>query len=70
MLNETRNELLILLTMQKKETAEDKKFQLEYLLERFERDIEVKIEDANRVIKQEQENLETLKYVREQLGIK
>jgi len=66
-MNEIRNELLLLLSYATKE--DDKQFYLEQVLERFEYDITRKLEDLDYKKKELEGNLETLKYVRKELGI-
>lgn len=64
-MNEIRNELLTLLNLTK---TNDKKFYTELLLERFEIDIKRQLEDIQYKEEQLKDNLETLKYVREELN--
>lgn len=73
MINEIRNELIILLDMQKakKENSKEKEqFYLKWLLERYEVDIKNKLEEVDRKKKELEDNLATLEYVREKLGVK
>lgn len=69
MFSDTRNELLELLEMELCQNEKDRKFKLELLLERFEDGIQRKIEEANRVIEKEKENLEVLEIVKQKLNI-
>lgn len=64
-MNEIRNELLTLLNLTK---TDDKKLYTELLLERFEIDIKRQLEDIQYKEEQLKDNLETLKYVREELN--
>lgn len=68
-MNEIRNELLTILNLSKN-GEDNKKFYTELLLERFEYDIKDQLEDVEYKKKELEGNLETLKYVREQLEIK
>lgn len=68
-MNEIRNELLTLLNMEKN-GEDNKRFYLELLLERFEIDIKRQLEDIQYKEKQLKDNLETLKYIKEELNIK
>ena len=67
--NEIRNELSLLLNYVKAENKEDKNFQLKWLLERFEADIERQLTDIKYKQKELENNLETLEYVKKELGI-
>lgn len=69
-MNEIRNELLILLQLAKATDEKDKKFQLEWLLERFENDIKRQLDDLKYKINELERNLETLNYVKQELNIK
>lgn len=67
--NETRNELLQLLSLTqdiKKEDG-DIDFKVNWLLESFERQINREIEEAERVIAQAKENKELLEYVKKEI---
>ena len=55
--------------MELSKNEKDRKFKLELLLERFEDGIQRKIEEANRVIEKEKENLEVLEIVKQKLNI-
>lgn len=71
-MNEIRNELLLILKYTKAK-EEDKKIQLMYLLERFENSLNQKKQDLEYQLEEVKSNLETLKYVREEImkeGIK
>lgn len=70
MINETRNELLTLLTMIQRKNTEREAFHLECLLECFERDIQKKLEDLKLQEQTLKDNMEVLQYVKEQLNIK
>ena len=61
---EIRNELLRILHLMK---SEDKDFQLELLLERFEIDIKSQLEDLQNKEKELNDNLQTLEFVRNEL---
>ena len=69
-MNEIRNELLNLLHYAKTDDPSDKSMRLDFLLERFEIDIKRQLEDIEYKKKQLEDNLETLEYVRKELGIK
>ena len=62
--NEIRNELLGILNLVK---SDNKKFELSYLLERFEYDIKGQLEDLEYKKKQLEENLQVLDYVRKEI---
>ena len=67
--NETRNELLQLLSLTeeiKKENG-DIDFKVNWLLESFERQINNEIKEAKRIMAQAKENKELLEYVKEQI---
>ncbi len=66
MINEIRNELLIIRSLQLGK-EEDKKIYLEQLLDRFQYDIERQLEDLKYKEKELKENLETLEYVRKEI---
>jgi len=68
-MNEIRNELLILLQLAKATDEKDKKFQLEWLLERFENDIKRQLDDLKYKTNELERNLETLNYVKQELNI-
>ena len=68
MSNGIRNELLQLLSLVKDEDNKD--FQLSMLLERFENDIKSQLSEVNFKKEQLEDNLKTLNYVKEQLGVK
>ena len=61
---EIRNELLRILHLMK---SEDKDFELELLLERFEIDIKRQLEDLQNKEKELNDNLQTLEFVRNEL---
>lgn len=65
-MNEIRNELLLILKYTKAK-EEDKKIQLMYLLERFENSLNQKKQDLEYQLEEVKSNLETLKYVREEI---
>ena len=68
-MNEMRNELLNLLHYIK--SPEDiKQIRLEMLLDRFEYDIKDQLNDIEHKKRELEDNLETLQYVRKELGIK
>ena len=67
MISETRNELLGILNLVKNE---DKQFNLERLLERFEYDINNQLEELKTKEETLKNDLEVLEYVRKELGIK
>ena len=66
-MNEIRNELLTILSLEKNN---NRSFYLELLLERFEYDLDDKEKDLEYKLKEVRENKETLKFVRQELGIK
>ncbi len=73
-MNEIRNELLTILSMMKRDTKtedgkENQEIDLYQLLERFEYDIKDQLKDIEYKKEQLENNLETLKYVRKELGI-
>ena len=67
--NETRNELLQLLSLTQEIKKEDGDidFKVNWLLESFERQIDREIEEAERVIAQAKENKELLEYVKKEI---
>lgn len=67
-MNEIRNELLTILNMEKN-GDDDKQFYLKLLLERFEYDIKDQLKDLKYKQEELENNLETLEYVRKELGI-
>ena len=67
MINETRNELLTILYLIKADNNKEKEYQLTYLLERFENDINRQLKDLKSKEEELESNLATLNYVREQL---
>ena len=70
MINEIRNELLMIAQMEKQTNEEDRKLRLEWLLERFENDIKDQLKDLYYKKQELDNNLETLEYVRKELGLK
>lgn len=68
-MNEIRNELLLIKDLIKADDK-DKQFQLEWLLERFEYQLKEKRKDLNNELREVEDNLKTLEYVRKELGIK
>lgn len=68
MFSEIRNELLSILYLVNSKEENDKKRNLNNLLESFENDIKVKIKDLNYEIKKLEWDLETLEYVKENIG--
>jgi len=69
-MNEIRNELLLILDCAKATNEQDKNFKLDWLLERFESDIKSQLCDLKYKQEQLENNLETLEYVRKEIGIK
>ena len=67
MMNEIRNELLMILQMEKQTDSEERKLRLEWLLERFENDIKDQLKDLYYKKQQLDNNLEVLEYVRNEL---
>lgn len=65
--NEMRNELLLILDMATAKNEQDKKFNLEWLLERFENDIKDQLKELDYKKKELENNLNTLEYVRNEL---
>lgn len=69
-MNEIRNELLLIRTLAKEsKDGEDKKMQLEWLLQRFEYDIKNQLKDIQYKEEELLDNLKTLEYVRKELKI-
>ena len=66
-MNEIRNELLTILSLEKNN---NRSFYLELLLERFEYDLDDKEKDLEYKLQEVRNNKETLKFVRQELGIK
>ena len=64
MFNEIRNELLNILTLTK---TNDKEFYTEFLLERFEIDINRQLADLKSKQKELEDNLKTLEYVKKEV---
>jgi vacuolar-type H+-ATPase subunit E/Vma4 len=64
MINEIRNELLLILDLEKENEQEDKDFKIDWLLERFESDIKRQLEDTISKENELKNNLELLEYVR------
>lgn len=64
MINEIRNELLLILDLEKENEQEDKDFKIDWLLERFESDIKRQLEDTISKENELKSNLELLEYVR------
>lgn len=69
-MNEIRNELLLILQTAQETNEHDKQLRLEWLLERFECDINKQLEDLKYKENELKSNLETLNYVKQQLNIK
>ena len=69
-MNEIRNELLLIKDLVKAKNDDDKNFQLEWLLDRFEYDIKTQLKDLESKKQELKSNLETLEYVRKELGVK
>lgn len=67
MMNEIRNELLMILQMEKQTDSEERKLRLEWLLERFENDIKDQLKEIEYKKEQLDNNLEVLEYVRNEL---
>lgn len=68
-MNEMRNELLMIMQIEKEENAKDKKLRVKWLLERFEDDIKTQLKDIEYKKEQLESNLETLEYIRKELGV-
>lgn len=64
MKNQIRNELLIILSLSKKQDELSKSIEMDNLLEQFEYDIKDQLEALKRKEKELNENLELLEYVR------
>lgn len=64
MKNQIRNELLIILSLSKKQDELSKSIEMDNLLEQFEYDIKNQLEELKRKEKELNENLELLEYVR------
>lgn len=69
-MNEIRNELILLEKLMKEKDDENKKFQLEWLLDRFENDITTQLKDIEYKKKDLENNLNLLEYIRKELGVK
>ena len=63
-MNEIRNELLLLIPLVKKE---DKKIYFDMLLERFESDLKKQKEDLKYKLKEIDDNIELLEYVKKEI---
>ena len=70
MVNETRNELLMILQMEKQDDDKERKLRLKWLLERYENDIKEQLKDLYYKKQQLDSNLEVLEYVKKELEIK
>lgn len=68
-MNETRNELLLIMEMAKAKTKEDKGFKLNWLLERFENDIKSQLKDLKYKQEELEENLKLLDYVKKEIDL-
>lgn len=66
-MNEIRNELLMILQMEKQTDDKERKLRAEWLLERFENDIKDQLKEIDYKKQQLEDNLEVLNYVREEL---
>lgn len=69
-MNEIRNELILIENLMKAKDDENKKFQLEWLLDRFENDITTQLKDIEYKKKDLENNLNLLEYIRKELGVK
>ena len=69
-MNEIKNELILLEKLMKEKDDENKKFQLEWLLDRFENDITTQLKDIEYKKKDLENNLNLLEYIRKELGVK
>lgn len=69
-MNEIRNELLLIKDLVKAKNDDDKNFQLEWLLGRFEIDIKEQLKDIEYKKQELEDNLKTLEYVKKELGVK
>lgn len=69
MINETRNELLSILSLYLETKKEDGNidFRIDMLLERFEYQIKDEIKEAERIMAQAKESLEVLDYVKKEI---
>ena len=70
MRNEIRNELLLILGIEKAKEPEDRDAKLYQLLERFEYDIKDQLDEIKSKEEELKNNLETLEYVRKELNQK
>lgn len=70
MTNEIRNELLTIMYMAKEGVKKENETRLDYLLERFEYDLERQLKDKQNEIIEIQNNIDLLAYVRKELNIK
>lgn len=67
MTNEIRNELLMILQMEKQTDSKERKLRLKWLLERFEYDIKDQLKEVEYKKQQLEDNLEVLEYIRNEL---
>lgn len=67
MVDKTRNELLIILSLSKKSDDLSKKIEIDNLLEQFEYDLKDRLADLIREQTKINDNLELLKYVKENI---
>lgn len=67
MVDKTRNELLIILSLSKKSDDLSRKIEIDNLLEQFEYDLKDRLTDLIREQTKINDNLELLKYVKENI---
>ena len=67
MVDKTRNELLIILSLSKKSDDLSRKIEIDNLLEQFEYDLKDRLTDLIREQTKINDNLELLKYVKEKI---
>lgn len=70
MTNEMRNELLMILSIENQKNEEDRKKRVEWLLERFEYDINNQLKELDYKRQELESNMETLEYVKKELGVR
>lgn len=68
-MNEIRNELLLILQAEKENNEKDHALKIEWLLERFQYDLEDQLKDLQYKENEIKNNLNVLKYVRKELKI-
>jgi hypothetical protein len=69
-MDEIRNELLLILQAEKETNQEDHKLKIEWLLERFQYQIEEELKEVKYKEEKLNNNLKVLEYVKKELNIK